>query len=158
MRPWLPPFRRKGESNCVKLNARSDPSELNAGSIIVTARGCQSASIVHGRITMKYIMASLTTASCLLLVAAGTAFAAGQPTKPSVQPTTGQPGASAGNTCGGMGSVGTPGAAVSAQGSVFNPNGTAGGVYAGNPNTASLANANSTAAVSQYDRACFQIP
>jgi hypothetical protein len=44
-----------------------------------------------------------------------------------------------------------------ARGSVFNPNGTAGTVYAGNPGTASLAHANSTAAVSQYDIACFQV-
>jgi hypothetical protein len=105
---------------------------------------------------MKHIMASLTTASCLLLVAAGTAFAA-QPSKPSQNPTTGHKGAPA-NTCGGMGSTGTPGAAASAQGSPFNPNGTAGTVYAGNPDTASLANSNSTAAVSQYDVACFQVP
>jgi hypothetical protein len=30
-------------------------------------------------------------------------------------------------------------------------------VYAGNPGTASLANANSTAVVSQYDTACVQL-
>lgn len=50
----------------------------------------------------------------------------------------------------------TPGNSVNASGSVFNPNGTAGLNYAGNPNTASLANANSVHAVSQYDVACFQ--
>jgi hypothetical protein len=50
----------------------------------------------------------------------------------------------------------TPGSSVTAAGSVFNPNGTAGTVYAGNPGTASLANANSVHAVSQYDIACFQ--
>jgi hypothetical protein len=50
-----------------------------------------------------------------------------------------------------------PGNSMTAGGSVFNPAGTAGTVYAGNPGTASLANANSTAAVSQYDVACLQV-
>ena len=99
-------------------------------------------------------MASFTTASCLLLVAAGTAFAAG---KTFQTPTTGQKGAPT-NTCGGVGSTGTPGAAAVSQGSPFNGSGTAGTVYAGNPGTASMANSNSTAAVSQYDVACFQVP
>ena len=70
-------------------------------------------------------------------------------------PTTGQPGAPA-NTCGPDNSV-TPGASANAPGSPFNANGQAGAVYAGNPGTASLANANSTAAVSQYDVACVQL-
>ena len=70
-------------------------------------------------------------------------------------PTTGQPGAPT-NTCGGANPV-TPGAAASAQGSPFNPTGQAGNVYAGNPSTASLANSNSAAAVSQYDTACVQL-
>jgi hypothetical protein len=105
---------------------------------------------------MKRIMASLITASCLLLVAAGPALAAGQPSKPSQTPTTGQKGAPK-NTCGAPGTA-TPGASAGALGSPFNGSGTAGTVYAGNPNTASLANSNSTAAVSQYDVACFQVP
>jgi hypothetical protein len=46
----------------------------------------------------------------------------------------------------------TPGNASSASGSAFNPNGTAGGVYAGNQ-AQSQKNPNS---VSQYDVACFQ--
>jgi hypothetical protein len=50
----------------------------------------------------------------------------------------------------------TPGNSAAAAGAVFNPNGTAGTVYAGNPGTASAANANSVHAVSQYDIACFQ--
>jgi hypothetical protein len=50
-----------------------------------------------------------------------------------------------------------PGNAVNAPGSVFNPNGQAGTVYAGNPGTASLANAQSAHAISQYDIACFQV-
>jgi hypothetical protein len=49
----------------------------------------------------------------------------------------------------------TPGSSLSASGSVFNANGTSGGVYAGNPGTPSLANGSPTA-ISQYDIACFQ--
>jgi hypothetical protein len=105
---------------------------------------------------MKHMMASLTAASCLLLVAAGTAFAAGPPTKPAQNPTTGHKGAP-NNTCGSPGTS-TPGNTANAPGSPFNGSGTAGTVYAGNPGTASLANSNSTAAVSQYDVACFQVP
>jgi hypothetical protein len=100
---------------------------------------------------MKNIMASLTTASCLLLVAAGTAFAA-PPTKPAQNPTTGHK-AGPTNTC--PGTSGTPGNTANAPGSPFNLTGQAGNVYAGNMGTASLANSNSTAAVSQYDNACF---
>ncbi len=70
-------------------------------------------------------------------------------------PTTGQPGAPT-NTCG-TANPGTPGASASSPGSPFNPNGQAGVVYAGNPNTASLANSNSAAAVSQYDTACVRL-
>src|SRR5258708_30189867 len=72
-----------------------------------------------------------------------------------VTPTTGQPGAPT-NTCGPANPV-TPGSSVAAPGSPFNPSGQAGVVYAGNPGTASLANANSTAVVSQYDTACVQL-
>jgi hypothetical protein len=50
----------------------------------------------------------------------------------------------------------TPGNSVSAPGSVFNPNGVSGTVYAGNTGSASLAHANSANAISQYDVACFQ--
>ncbi len=46
----------------------------------------------------------------------------------------------------------TPGQAVSAPGSAFNPGGTAGGVYAGQQPQ----NSNNPASVSQYDVACFQ--
>jgi hypothetical protein len=74
----------------------------------------------------------------------------------AVEPTTGQPGATAGNHCGeGTPKLVTPGGAEAAKGSVFNPTGVAGEHYAGNPGTASLG-ANSTAAVSQYDVACLQ--
>jgi hypothetical protein len=105
---------------------------------------------------MKHVTASLTIASCLLLAAAGTTFArppsAGTPQQ---NPTTGQNGAPT-NTC--PGTTGAPGASASAPGSPFNSTlpGQAGNVYAGNPGTASLANSNSTAAVAQYDVACFR--
>ena len=70
-------------------------------------------------------------------------------------PTTGQPGAPT-NTCGASNPV-TPGKSASSPGSPFNPSGQAGNVYAGNPNTASLAHSNSTATVSQYDAACVRL-
>ena len=72
-----------------------------------------------------------------------------------VSPTTGQPGAP-NNTCGPDNPV-TPGNSVNAPGSAFNPSGQAGVVYAGNQNTHSLANSNSTAAVAQYDSACVHL-
>jgi opacity protein-like surface antigen len=84
------------------------------------------------------------------LLAAGSAPAWAQQT-----PTTGQPGAPT-NTCGPDNPV-TPGSSASAPGSPFNSTGQAGNVYAGNPNTASLANSNSSATVSQYDVACVQL-
>lgn len=71
-------------------------------------------------------------------------------------PTTGQPGAPA-VTCTTPVVLMTPGQSSSAKGSAFNPNGTAGVNYAGNANTASLANSNSAASVSQYDVACVQV-
>jgi hypothetical protein len=70
-------------------------------------------------------------------------------------PTTGQPGAPT-NTCGPDNPV-TPGNAANSPGSPFNAAGRAGQVYAGNPGTASLANSNSAAAVSQYDAACVRL-
>ncbi len=70
-------------------------------------------------------------------------------------PSTGQGGAPT-NTCGPSNPV-MPGNSANSPGSPFNPNGQAGVVYAGNPNTASLANSNSTATVSQYDVACIQL-
>ncbi len=93
----------------------------------------------------------------LLVLACSVSLAIAAPVSASalVSPTTGQPGAPA-NTCGPANPV-TPGNAAAAPGSVFNPNGQAGTVYAGNPGTASLAHANSTAAVSQYDSACVHL-
>ena len=100
------------------------------------------------RLIVKGITAALLAAA-LAFPLASPAFADQSPNGP------GQPGAP-GTTCGSSDATMTPGDAVAAMGSVFNPNGTAGTVYAGNPGTASAANANSTAAVSQYDIACFQ--
>ena len=82
----------------------------------------------------------------------GTAVAAADPSPNGP----GQPGAP-GTTCGSPNATATPGNAANANGSPFNPNGQAGTVYAGNPGTASAANANSSHAVSQYDIACFQV-
>jgi hypothetical protein len=106
---------------------------------------------------MKRVIASIAAGSCLLLLAAGAASAASSPSKPTLQnPTTGHKGGPA-NTCGSPGTA-TPGNAAAAPGSPFNSSGQAGAVYAGNMGTASLANSNSTATVSQYDVACFQVP
>ncbi len=94
----------------------------------------------------------LGLAILLTLGLVGTAFA-GNPSPTG----TGQPGAP-NNTC--FTSTNTamsPGSSATASGSPFNANGTAGQNYAGNPDTASLAHANSPTAVSQYDVACFQV-
>jgi hypothetical protein len=70
----------------------------------------------------------------------------------------GQPGVSAGNECRvTSNALMTPGKTISAKGSPFNPEGKAGEVYAGNPETASLEHAGSEHAVSQYDIACVQV-
>ena len=76
----------------------------------------------------------------------------------TVTPTTGQPGASNGVSCGSGTATVVPGGSGSSPGAPFNGTlpGQADKVYAGNPNTASLDNSNSTAAVSQYDVACLQ--
>jgi hypothetical protein len=95
----------------------------------------------------KYVLAAVCSAG--LVIATPVSAWAIQ------NPTTGQPGAPT-NTCGPDNPV-TPGSSANAPGSPFNATGQAGAVYAGNPGTASLANANSTAAVSQYDVACVQL-
>ena len=93
----------------------------------------------------------------ILVIACSIGFMVAAPASAwaTVSPVTGQPGAPA-NTCGPTNPV-TPGAAAAAPGSPFNASGQAGVVYAGNPGTASLANANSTVAVSQYDAACVRL-
>ena len=72
-------------------------------------------------------------------------------------PTTGQPGAPNTTCFTSHATAQSPGGSAAAPGSPFNGSGTSGTVYAGNPDTASLANANSTAAVSQYDVACRNV-
>jgi hypothetical protein len=97
------------------------------------------------------LAATGTLAGGLVLAASGTAFA-------TVNPSTGQPG----QTCLSSTAPLEPGNAASAPGSAFNEpsatnplGGTAGQVYAGNGVSATTAG--STAAVSQYDVACFQV-
>ncbi len=100
------------------------------------------------RLIVKGITVALLVAA-LAFPLASPAFADTSPNGP------GQPGAP-GTTCGSMDATSTPGNTVNASGSVFNPSGTSGTVYAGNPGTPSLANGSSTA-ISQYDIACFQV-
>ena len=96
----------------------------------------------------RNLAVSSAVVATLALAGATSAFA-------MQSPTTGQPGAP-NNTCGDANPV-TPGNAANSPGSPFNGSGQAGLVYAGNPNTASLAHSNSTAAVSQYDAACVRL-
>jgi hypothetical protein len=98
---------------------------------------------------MRRLLAAIAVAGFLVAIPS-VAFADTSPNGP------GQPGAP-GTTCGNANTSSMPGNSVNANGSVFNPNGQAGTVYAGNPGTASAANANSPNAVSQYDIACFQV-
>ena len=65
---------------------------------------------------------------------------------------TGQPSQS----CGSASALTRPGNASSAPGSAFNPNGTAGAVYA-NPGSQGGLSSGNTHVVSQYDVACFQV-
>ena len=89
---------------------------------------------------MKRIYAGLLAGTIAIGATTGLALAAGRGGaatmgKPAMQPTTpsgqarasGQPNAS----CGSASAPNTPGNAASAPGSAFNPNGTAGGQYAG---------------------------
>lgn len=100
---------------------------------------------------MKIGRRSLVSAASVVVLAASVASPALATPSPNGP---GQPGAP-GTTCGSPNATATPGNAANGQ-SPFNPNGQSGTVYAGNPGTASLAHANSTHAVSQYDIACFQ--
>jgi hypothetical protein len=97
----------------------------------------------------KYLLA-LAGSVALTIATPAAAWANQTPGTPTQNPTTGHNGAPA-NSC--PGTTGTPGnAGTKGQGSPFNPNVTK--FYAGNPGSNSL-HANSTAAVSQYDNACF---
>jgi hypothetical protein len=96
-----------------------------------------------------------TAALCTgtVMISSGTAMA-------QQNPTTGQPGTTAGFNCATSTAPVEPGHAGSAPGSAFNESttnpGTAGTVYAGN-GPGSVNHAGSTAAVSQYDSACRQL-
>jgi hypothetical protein len=91
----------------------------------------------------KLIAGSIVGCS-LALSGVATAFATGQPGAPGV-------------TCfSSSATAQAPGNSMSAAGSVFNPSGQAGTVYAGNPGTPSLANGSANA-ISQYDVACLQV-
>ncbi len=99
---------------------------------------------------------TVASAFCVLALtlATGATALASAPTKPSQNPTTGHNGAPA-IGCGSGTATVTPGNAVNSPGSPFNPNVTK--FYAGNKGSASLANSNSPAAVSQYDVACLRL-
>lgn len=101
---------------------------------------------------MRRLFALGALGSALLLSWSGSAVAAPSPNGP------GQPGAP-GTTCFSSPSTANSPAGATTQNnaSVFNGSGTASANYAGNPGTASATHANSTAAVSQYDIACFQV-
>lgn len=100
---------------------------------------------------MTHRLAAVALLAALVVPAGHVAWADPSPNGP------GQPGAP-GTTCGSPGATANPGGSTTqTNASVFNGSGTASSNYAGNPGTASAANANSTAAVSQYDIACFQV-
>jgi hypothetical protein len=108
---------------------------------------------------MKHVKTVLGLGACLLVSSAAVVLAADP--HPYTVSGTGQPGSHNGISClsttaGGLVIGGGPGNSPSAPGSAFNPSGTAGTVYAGNPGTASAAHAASPNAVAQYDVACFQ--
>jgi len=93
---------------------------------------------------VRKLILAIALSTSLVLAGASLAFADTNPSPSG----TGQPNQS----CGSLTAPNTPGNAVSAPGSAFNPNGTAGMVYAGQQPQNST-NPNS---VSQYDVACFQ--
>jgi hypothetical protein len=93
---------------------------------------------------MKRIIGSLTLGACVLAFASATVLGAPNPSGK------GQPS----QTCGSATAPNTPGNAVAAPGSAFNPNGQAPSVYAGQQPQ----NSNNPKSVAQYDVACFQQP
>jgi len=101
----------------------------------------------------KYVLAAVCAIG-LAIATPAAAWANQTPNTPRQNPTTGHK-AGPNNTCGPSNPV-TPGNAMNARGSPFNPNGIAGLHYAGNMNTSSL-HANSTAPVAQYDNACINL-
>lgn len=95
----------------------------------------------HRRIVIGGLLVALLGLMLVLAIPSGAVFAASNPSG------TGQPNQS----CEDVGV--TPGNAVNAPGSAFNPNGLAGTVYAGSQPQ----NSNNPKSVSQYDVACFQV-
>lgn len=98
----------------------------------------------------------MISSACVIVLTAATGVSAGA-SETLQNPTTGQSGSNVGNSCGTPQASVFPGSAANAPGSPFNSTGQAGVVYAGNPGTASSANSNSTASVSQYDVACLSL-
>jgi len=88
------------------------------------------------------VVVSIAVVLALASILAGTALA-------DSTGNTGQPNQSCGSSTAPM----TPGNAATAPGSAFNPDGTAGGVYAGQQPQ----NSQNPNSVSQYDVACFQV-
>ena len=99
-------------------------------------------------------MKALRIAVCTAALAGATLVLPAGVAGALVTPDTGQPGANGGVTCGSPGATSTPGHSADSNGSPFNPNVVK--LYAGNPNSASLAHSNSSAAVSEYDVACLR--
>ena len=95
---------------------------------------------------MKHLFMSMMLGVSLLIISTGLALAANVHT---VTGTKGQPNQTIGTAQ--TGSV-TPGHAITAPGSAFNPNGKAGTVYAGTQ----LQNSKNPKSVAQYDVAGFQ--
>lgn len=100
---------------------------------------------------MRKYLTALTCSIALAMGAPVVAFA-------QTNPTTGQPGTTAGFNCGFASALVEPGNAANAPGSAFNETspGHAGTVYAGS-GAGSVNHAGSTAAVSQYDAACRRL-
>jgi hypothetical protein len=115
----------------------------------VKATDRNQVEVLMGR-TLRNVAASTLCVIALALSTGVTALAA----ETMQNPTTGHNGAPA-IGCGSGSATVTPGNSVNSPGSPFNPNVTK--FYAGNRGSASLANANSMAAVSQYDVACLRL-
>ena len=98
---------------------------------------------------MRRIFALLTISACLVMPSVAFAANPHSPSNPA-GPAKGQPHQS----CGSPTAPNTPGNAMSAPGSAFNPNGVADAHYAGTQPQ----NSKNPNSVAQYDVACFQQP
>jgi len=121
-------------------------------------RGQSSAAVSRGSLTIKSFAVRIGTLAATVTLAGGLAPAVGGTAFAADPGTQGQPSQSCLSSMAPM----EPGQAASAPGSAFNEpsdtnpsGGVAGQVYAGNG--VSAGTANSPAAVSQYDVACFQV-